>query len=449
MKNVLFIVMEFAPVNIAGVHRPLRFINALSRSGVHPIVVTIEIDENFKRIQEKFDYDLLSRIERGVTVIRIPAADISRYSEGKISSFFNVYWNRTDNFLKAWKKNFYREIYRIIDRFKPEAVITTCPPFSSAVLGRDVSKEFGLPLILDMRDAWAKASIALTGSCVHHFGKVMLERSCFRQASKIVTVTPQLKRQFASTHPRMDPGKLEVIYNSFDCREEGLPAVRAAPISEKEEIHIGYAGSYYYNPKVEELLNKSRFQRFGHRMLQYTPEREDWRYRSPFFFFRTLTRLFEKRPEWRGKVLFHHVGVVEGWLREMTEAAGLSSNVVFHGYKPKGEAQELLRGFDYLLATSEKVIEGEHYCLPSKLFSYILTGKPILAFVTKGIQEEFVRSGGLGVVFDPDDTFQAAERMATILEQGWTSVPDSSYLRRYRSDVTDGRFVEIVEEILD
>src|SRR5438045_9475684 len=126
--NVLFIVMEFIPLNVAGVYRPLKFINGLKNSGINPIVISFEIDENIKKIHKKTDYKLNELLNPGITVVRIPLSDITNYYSNRWRRFLNIYFNSSDNFLKAWKKNFYNQIPGLIEQYCPEAIITTCHP---------------------------------------------------------------------------------------------------------------------------------------------------------------------------------------------------------------------------------------------------------------------------------------------------------------------------------
>ncbi len=41
-NNILFVVMEFVPLNLGGVFRPLRFVNGLKKNNINPVVVTFE-----------------------------------------------------------------------------------------------------------------------------------------------------------------------------------------------------------------------------------------------------------------------------------------------------------------------------------------------------------------------------------------------------------------------
>ena len=102
--------MEFIPLNLGGVYRPLRFANGLKEAGINPIIITFEVDDNLKKIQNKFDFKLFDKLRKDITVYRIPLEDVTQFYKNKFTRFKNIYFNVTDNYLKAWRKNFYKQI---------------------------------------------------------------------------------------------------------------------------------------------------------------------------------------------------------------------------------------------------------------------------------------------------------------------------------------------------
>ena len=86
----LFLVMEFIPLNLAGVYRPLRFINFLAEKGEYPIVISFEIDETVKKLYPNIDLELNKQLHKNVTVYRVPLSIITK--ENRIQSFLNIYY---------------------------------------------------------------------------------------------------------------------------------------------------------------------------------------------------------------------------------------------------------------------------------------------------------------------------------------------------------------------
>jgi len=436
--------MEFVPLNLGGVFRPLRFVNGLAENNINPIIVTFEDNEHLRKVQSRFDYGLMDKLNKDIRVYRIPLDDMSVYYENAFSRFKNTYFNISDNYAKAWRGNLFRQLPGIIERHRPTAVFVTCPPFSAAEVGAEISKKFKLPLILDMRDAWAKLSMTPLGSYFHFLYKKDAERKAFKQASAIITVTPQLKRIFQETHPGIAANKFHLIYNGFDFKLPPSLPLRSESISVKGSINIGYIGSFYFDPTARESMLRPWWKKRGHRMLQYTPVKEDWLYRSPYFFLRSLAVLFGKRPEWRSKIFFHHIGDIPGWMEPMAAELGVKENIVLHGFQAHDKTLALQQSFDLLLATSEKVMNNDHYCLPSKLFTYLRAGKPVLGFVTKGIQRDFIQKSRLGVICDPDDISASAAAIEKIIDEGVGHELNVSFLQEFADPVSIKELVSLI-----
>jgi glycosyltransferase involved in cell wall biosynthesis len=440
--------MEFVPLNLGGVFRPLRFVNGLKKNGIDPIVVSFADDEQLRKVHNRFDYALMDKLDKDIPLYRIPLGDMSRYYSSRFRRFKNIYFNADDNYLKAWKDNLFARLPEIIEKHRPGAVFVTCPPYSGASLGVLISKKFNIPLVLDMRDAWAKLWQPL-GSYLHYLQRKSKEHSAFRQASVVITVTPRLKTMFRETHPGIPADKFRLLYNGFDFELPASLSIRSAGIDVKGTINIGYIGSFYYSPSAREMMLLPWWKKKGHRIFQYSPVKEDWLYRTPYFFLKALAALFAKRPEWRSKIFFHHVGDRPEWLEPMAKELGVADNVVMHGFQTHGKTVELQSSFDLLLATSEKVLGNEHYCLPSKLFTYLLSGKPVLGFVTRGIQHDFIAQGRLGVICDPDDSAGGAERLEKIITEGYKGDLDIPYLQQFANSVAIESLTTLIREVVN
>ncbi|MEM7102347.1 MAG: glycosyltransferase [Bacteroidota bacterium] len=435
--KVLFMVMEFAPLNTTGNFRSLKFVKYFREHGIEPIVVTFT-PESAANLWPKarIDDELLDEIPEETTVYRIPAEDRRKHYSSKLRSFITVYFHIEDNVARLWKANLMEAIDDIIEKHKPQVLLTSVPPFSSGGLAAHVSRKFSLPLVIDMRDAWSQWGHQPFGSYLHYLLTLRKERSNFKTAKAIVGVTPQLIRDFARAHPGLDKNKFHFIPNGFDDDTE-IPSDIETSTKEDKKVIIGYVGSFYYSPHSHKQIFMPWWKRKRHRKLQYVPVKENWKYRSPYFFLKTLARAFEKAPKLKSRVEFHFVGRIPEWLGEMLGEFDLKDNFKSYGFVPHSEALRIQKSFDYFLTTSEKVEGGDHYCLPSKIFDYVRMRKPILAFVTAGIQREFISKSGLGLIMDPDDTENASTQLMEVLKNGIKLQPNPQYLQNFhRRNIT-------------
>ena len=443
-NNLLCIIMEFPPFSSAGVFRPLRFLNGLVEKGIQPIVLTFEFDGQLKNGIVKQDIALLDKVDKRIIVYRIPLKDMNTFKRNRVANFVSTFFNTSDNFAKAWEDNLFSCLPEIIKKHQPKKLFVTAPPFSALPLALKVSTKYNLELFVDMRDAWAKLSMSPLGSYFHYIYKRQTERRVFKHAKVIITVTPQLKLMFQETHPRISKDKFQLIYNSMDDFTKLDVDILSKKVDSAQAFHICYTGSFYYSPESILDSQKKWWKKKGHRKFQYTPVKEDWLYRSPYFFFNTLNELFIKNRTWQKKIFFNFIGVIPNWLNHMVQEFKLEKNIILHDFKPIEKTIELLKQFDLLLTTSEKVKDKPHYCLPSKLFTYLESGKPVIGFVTEGVQAEFIKEGNIGIVLNPDQLQESVLQLEQILLKGFSAKANMTYLNKFSTQSATTSLIKIL-----
>jgi glycosyltransferase involved in cell wall biosynthesis len=180
------------------------------------------------------------------------------------------------------------------------------------------------------------------------------------------------------------------------------------------------------------------------RWLQYSPRREDWLYRSPFFFFRALRRLLDDRPDLRSRVRVRFAGGLLPWLEAQVAEFGLTDVVEHLGRMSHRACLEFQASCDALLATSAKVIGGRDYCIAGKTFEYVTSQVPIIAFVTEGEQQDFFKASGYAIVCDPDDPEVGSKRLEELIEGRLKFTPDLSFLAKYHRRETAGQLAGLL-----
>ncbi|MGN6436115.1 MAG: glycosyltransferase [Agriterribacter sp.] len=443
--NVLFLLMEFAPVNTTGNFRSLKFVKYLREFGVNPIVVTLNEAQAADIFDAKVNYDLLNDLPPDTVIYRVSCDPIIKKRGNKLQAFLDIYFNLVDKIGEAWKQTLFKELPIIINKHKPELIYTSLPPFSCGLLAVEVSKKFGIPLVVDMRDLWSYWGSNPHGSYFHFAAKKVLERQVFNHAVKIIGVTPQLLEIFKRTHPKISQTKFAWISNGYDNSLE-LPVGNSTSAS-TTKFTIGYVGSFYYDPESNNSALLPWWKRKGHRKLQYFPTREDWLYRSPYFFFRALYELFRLSPELKSRIRFEYIGKEPIWLNGMLEEFDLKDIFYSHGFRTHSETLKIQDSFDAFLATAEKVDGAEHYCLPSKIFDYVQKGKPILAFVTSGVQKDFLLKSEVGIYCDPDNASESALKIRNVVQNVQTIRPNHSYLLQYQRKYLTGKLASIFKSL--
>jgi len=211
----------------------------------------------------------------------------------------------------------------------PSALYVSMPPFIGA-LALELARRSRLPLILDFRDHWSQWCSGPKTTWVHHQILLRRERKWLEGAAAIIGVTGQLIQDLQHAHPKVSKHKFHVVPNGYDAELPAaiMPRTDTAPGA---PFVIGYVGSFYYSPEARASVMGRWWARPPHRWFHYTPRREDWLYRSPFFFFRALQTLLANRPELRFKIKVRFIGDCPDWLPVQIDQFGLRDVVEIWG----------------------------------------------------------------------------------------------------------------------
>lgn len=452
VNKLLILALEFPPVNSTGCFRFLKFIRYLHESNVEVIVITPPV-EDLIRIHPNatVDNSLLENIPDSLKIINIPLEKDAAYTsnvftfKSRLKSYLQI---SGDILAKKWEANLYSELDEIIEQNKPDKMFVSLPPFSLGRLAVSISKKYSIPLITDFRDEWSlnKGIPFLT---YLHFSKAFKSEEVILMESEFVTVvTPQLSNIFKRIHKNIEPEKLYVLTNGFDTELGQLNNFSSIPSENSDEFIIGYSGSYYYDPNAAFLSKQPFYKRKGFKKVSYQQSftKEDWSYRSPLYFIKTLSELLKRRPDLRLVIKFHHIGHTPPWLFNMIGEYGLQDIFKSHGFVSKKKNMEIQKSFSALLCTSEKVINEEHYCLSSKVFDYVQMQKPILGFVTDGITKEFIRRSGCGLILDPENIVESSKTLESLITKEMQFKPDMVYLERFDPRNLTLKLASIIKE---
>lgn len=260
-----------------------------------------------------------------------------------------------------------------------DLVVATSSRLMTGVLGGQVAKRLNIPLYLDIRDLFTDTmGDLLSGNILRVLLPKFrwLERRTLRSADRVNLVSAGFLSHAREIEPRhdyrvftngIDDDFLEIDFSSDDVRNDSLPLV----------VYAGNMGE-------------------GQGLHNVMPE---------------TAQLLE------GKVRFRFLG--GGGRREQLEKAlaeAAVTNVEVLNPVPRFELNKHYRDADVLFL---HLNDHAAFCkvLPSKLFEYAATGKPILAGVA-GHAAEFIRKEIPGAeVFEPcnaTDMASALERLLTI-----------------------------------
>ncbi len=274
----------------------------------------------------------------------------------------------------VWALRAARASVAIINRFKPDVVLITAPPYSALITGL-VATRYGVPWVADFRDAWVRDALGAYRTPIHRKLAVEGERWAVRRAAACTFVNRRLMHDVMERNP-MEAHKFVLVRNGFD------PEMLPQDVHLSKDFTISYIGTLYGHRKPHILLRGiAEFRKM-------VPDAE-------------IKLIFVGRSEFDIVGAAVEFGLPVDWVRHIdflgySEAAriGMASTALWLIVSPKEKAAPLTA--------------------PGKLYDYIGFMRPIIASVPDGIVAELVSSLDDSFVVDPNDAHGLAGAIAEL-----------------------------------
>ena len=417
-------------MNVGGSHRAARFLRYFPEHGIETTVFALDpAGPGVPYLKAHIDDSLLEDFPESVRILRLPS-DPARIQPSnpilrKIEGYFRIHANEG----VAWEAYLKRAMLVRAAEEPPDVLLVTAPPFSMVTQGVRFARRLRVPLVLDMRDPWSTWVLDPHATYAHYRITLAVEGRCFKAASNIVLNSEETREDIRRLHPSVPAHKFHVITNGYSTDVDSF-AVPSTDIQAKR-FTIGYVGSFYYLPDARERMMSTWRSRRGHRRLLYIRVREDWKYRSPWFFFRAVRALLDAHPELSSRVEIRIVGAEHAspYLLDMVEEWGLQEQVHLLPTIDHSGALRFQASCDALLITSSKVIDGRSYSIAGKTFEYLVQNKPIVAFTPKGAQKALLEKTGLALFCDPDAPERSAAQLYDLISGNVSFHPNEAFLR--------------------
>jgi glycosyltransferase involved in cell wall biosynthesis len=429
--RILIVAFEYPPLNSGGSRRPQRIGRGLHQRG-HDVVVWTA-DYAGTALAAKCDP---ISTEDAFPVIRIPLKkeDLRFRWHSKGYSF------EPDGLWSLWKNGLFTQWQSLIQSpEKPDVILLTVPPFSAFRFAHWVKRDTAIPLVVDMRDHWSLWVMTPYASRIHFKVTQSRERALLSAADEVLVVTSVMRDDLLHAHPALDEKKVHVVTNMLPA----VPHQMASP--SPKSVRIGYFGAFYYFPQIAQEAAKPWYRRAPYRWGLFYPRREDWKYRSPYFFLKALAEYLEEHPQQRPQIELVFAGAKPSWFDAMIRESGVSDCVTHLGNLSAEKALNEQRKCDYLLLTSVKVEGGSDYCIAGKTFEFFASGKPIIGCVTEGAQRDILVRSGMAVCIDPDDTGASADTLHALFSGKLSLSPDTEFLSQFSEKAVMNQLLEIMQ----
>lgn len=423
MKKVLIIAYYFPPMGLSGIQRTLKFVKYLPDYGWEPTVLTIAPHAYFA-----FDDSFLNELrDRPVTIWRTePGGLFSFLKKRRTISLKNEGARQLINRLSqalfipdnkiGWKKQAMKFLAGE-DLSQFDLIYATAPPFTDHLLGVDIKRKYGKPLVVDFRDAWLEYPYHIYWTGWHRRKHAELERSVVESADAIVTTNEFMKNILAERYQGVAASeKTFVISQGFDSEDFASDA--AADIQMRsDEINFVYAGVFY----------------------------ED---RDPLMLYRVLAELRRSIPDLYGRLRFYMVGYVQEEYRELARTMGVEDRITYVGYVEHSVVIAWLKRSDLAWFNIGARHKGYETVSPGKAFEYLGSRKPIMAIIPENEIRTILSGFDHTFIVDPED--DAALRRTLIeldrrKKDGTLPVGDAERISMYDRKKLTGKLAAILE----
>ena len=381
IKRLLIITYYWPPTGGSGVQRWVKFSKYLPEYGWQPVIYT---PENPERLA--YDDSLLRDIPPEAEIIRRHISEPYNFyrklfGKGKqqvnpLSSNDRSFKSRLSRWLRGnlfipdpragWVRPSARYLCKYLKEHPVDAVITTGPPQSMHLIGRELKRRTGITWIADFRDPWTQMfyykhlSLSRFADKKHH----RLEQSVLDEADAVIAVSPSVRDDFAAQTSM----PVELITNGFDPDD--------------------------FPPQQDSGKDDGKF-RIVHTGLFAADG-------NPLNLWDVLASKCSSNPDFASRLEIRLAGKTDSQITDAIRERGLGENLVNLGYLPHEKVVEEQRNASLLILPLRQEPEYAKV-LPGKIFEYLASGKPILGIGQEdGAAALILKDAGAGKMFDWD-----------------------------------------------
>ena len=218
---------EFPPKSTAGTHRSLRFCRFLPEFGWQPSVLSMDVTQ-------RGGPELMNRIPKEVSVHRVGKkvneetdasqsqprhpANSKRGLSQTIKSVLRPGWQllteTPDRFI-GWSRLAGKEGIRLATREHVDLVYSSGPPHSAHLAAKRVAQTARVPLVVDLRDPWARRPWSQSRNPWGQRFVPWYERQVVSSAAKVILNTHASQQDFCKVYPEY-ADKFVCIPNGVD-----------------------------------------------------------------------------------------------------------------------------------------------------------------------------------------------------------------------------------------
>jgi glycosyltransferase involved in cell wall biosynthesis len=301
---------------------------------------------------------------------------------------------------------------RIIKEEGIDAIYSSSPPYTTAVIADILHRRSGLPWIAGFRDPWIGFISSPDRWSVPRTVDQWMEHSVAKDANIVEAAWRGIILDFQQKYPSIPQKKFFHLPNGFDS--EDYPALAS---ERNDKFTVVYTGSMYGR-------------------------------RNPLTFLRAIEELVNEGAVDVTKIWCSFIGRFGGEVKEMLTATRIREAVEIVPYLPHSESVTRLMKADALLLVVDESKESAEI-VPGKVYEYLGARRPIIALSQEGAIAELLRETNAGITAHNQDVPAIKRAFLQLyqefINQQTTFAPNEEAVRRYDRRETTRRLGELLD----
>jgi hypothetical protein len=386
-KSILMLCYRFPPL-IGSSFRHVNFVKKLPHFGWEPTVISV------KDIYSKWNkgHELLEDLKKSIKIYRTGSLDpyrlyylfsstvkkllpdqISRVKKNKNSWKLKLWekirpWTYIPDLCIGWIPFSIFKSLLIIKRSKVDLIFSSGLPLSSHLSGLILHKITRKPFVADFCDSWYFNPFRKPPTIFHDKLNNILEKIVITNADLVLVSYG--RKQFQERYPNEPKDKFMQLFHGFN--EEDF--LNLKPFLSKK-FTIVYTGALYGNQSAKNFIS-------------------------------ALKIFLDSSPNLREKVTVYFIGSQDVDTVSLIHSHNLNDVCKIKLPVSHKESLKYILGANLLLLLLGNFGKQDNFIIPSKIFIYIRSLKPILAIIPEGETKEILKDHSQVVFADPEDVTQ-------------------------------------------
>jgi glycosyltransferase involved in cell wall biosynthesis len=439
--RVLVLAYYFPPMGLSGVQRTLKFTKYMHRTGWEPTVITAgavgyyaldgslmdEAEQAGIRIERTSAFDVHSLLARGGAAadgkrqhkqIAMPREWIRKLAS-RVSNALFVPDNK-----RGWARQAYRKAKELLAAEPFDLIFVSAPPFSAARVGARLSREFGVPFVVDYRDLWYGNQFTSYPTPLHSYLHRKYEYNTLITAKKIIVTNRPMKQRIMAQYPFLTFDDIVIVPHGFDPADfqnaQNAQGANSFNTSDSKKMRIGYAGIFYD-------------------------------FVTPKYFFQAFAQILREQPAVAQDIELHFFGLLRKENVRLAKRLGLEPFVHNHGYLDHRDSVRGIVSCDVLWMMVGNARNADTIS-SGKLYEYFGSQKPIIACVPDGALAQAAEKYAASIITKPDNVQQiklALLKMHQLYTEQRLPTPNPDIVQQHRRDYLTDQLTREFHAVVD